>query len=81
MSLEKNKAIIRSLFEALNKQNLALLDELIASDFVVNAKQFMTPLWKGFPDLHVGIEDIIAEGDRVWVRVKETGTHTGNIVD
>lgn len=31
----------------------------------------------GFPDFHVTIEDIIAEGDKVWVRVKFTGTHTG----
>ncbi len=28
-----------------------------------------------FPDFHVTIEDIIAEGDRVCVRMKVTGTH------
>lgn len=31
----------------------------------------------GFPDLHVTIEDIIAEGDKVWIRLTQTGTHTG----
>jgi len=34
MSLEKNKAIVRSLFEAFNKKDLASLDELLAPDFV-----------------------------------------------
>jgi predicted ester cyclase len=32
---------------------------------------------KAFPDLHVTIEDVIAEGDKVWVRLRETATHTG----
>ena len=34
-------------------------------------------LIKGFPDFHMTIEDIIAEGDKVWVRTTNTGTHKG----
>jgi len=77
MSLEEKKAIIRRLFAALNKQDLSVLNEIMLPEFAESNKQFMTPLWKGFPDLHVSVDDIIAEGDKVWVRVKETGTHTG----
>jgi len=86
MSLEENKAIVRRLFEAGNKRNLALLDELMAADCVDNAlqlrsreeyKQMFTMTLKGFPDWHETIEDITAEGDKVWVRFKGTGTHTG----
>jgi predicted ester cyclase len=33
--------------------------------------------FKAFPDWHEHIEEIIAEGDMVWVRVTATGTHTG----
>jgi C-1 hydroxylase len=33
--------------------------------------------FKGFPDWHETIEDMIAEGEWVWVRVKATGTHSG----
>ena len=86
MSLEENKAIVRSLYEAYNKHNVALLDEFIAPDYVHHAqklrglesvKQYEAMIYKGFPDLHDTIEDIIAEGDKVWVRVKVTGTHTG----
>jgi len=86
MSLEENKAIIRKGIEAVNEHNLALLDELMASDFVdhtlqirglAGAKQFYIVFFKGFPDFHMAIEDIVAEGDMVWVRLKSTGTHTG----
>jgi len=86
VSLEKNKAIVRRLFGAFNKQDLALLDELIAPDYVDHPrqlrglesyKQHLTMFYKSFPDTHETIEDIIAEGDRVWIRIKGTATHTG----
>ncbi|MCJ7635087.1 ester cyclase [Candidatus Bathyarchaeota archaeon] len=84
--LEENKVIIRRWFEAENKKDLALLDEFVASDFIDNAhqlrgleayKQFLAEVIKGYPDCHETIEDMIAEGDRVWVRYQFTGTHTG----
>jgi len=34
-------------------------------------------LHTAFPDLRVEIEDIVAEGDRVAVRARWTGTHRG----
>ena len=42
-------------------------------DFV----NLFTLAFKAFPDWHEAIEDIIAKGDKVWVRVKATGTYTG----
>ncbi len=86
MSLERNKAIIRMMVEASNKRNLAVIDEFIdeymASDFVdhasqvrgrENAKQGYAKLLKDYPDFHRTIEDIIAEGDKVWWLEKVTG--------
>ena len=32
-----------------------------------------------FPDLHVTIEDVVAEGDRVVVRTTYTGTHQADL--
>ena len=86
MSLEENKAIIRRLIEVYNTHNVALLDELMAPDFLDHNlkvrsleryKQFERNFIKGFPDYHETIEDIMAEGDRVWHRLKVVGTHTG----
>ena len=86
MSLEENKAIIRRLIEAENKQNLTLLDELMAPDYIDHTvqlrgresfKQIEREFYKCFPDFYETIEDIIAEGDKVWDRFKGTGTHKG----
>jgi len=86
VSLEENKAIVRRLWEAENERNLALLDELMAPDYVDNVfqftgleeyKQMQTMFTDAFPDLHETIEDIVAEGDKVCVHFKVTGTYTG----
>ena len=86
MSLEENKVIIRKMIEAFNERNWALVDELTALDYIEHThrykgreahKQFLEMHIKGLPDFHMGIEDMIAEGDNVWVLFKVTGTHTG----
>jgi steroid delta-isomerase-like uncharacterized protein len=88
MPLEENKTIVRKMFEAINKQSISSLDKLMAPDFVLHMHTQQTQGWevnrqvvedeiKAFPDLHVAIEDIIAEGDKVCVRLQETATHTG----
>jgi C-1 hydroxylase len=43
-------------------------------------KQFAAMIYKSCSDFHETIEDIIAEGDKVWVRIKATGTHTGEFL-
>ena len=43
-------------------------------------KQGCTQFVKAFPDFHGTIEDIIAEGDKVWIRYKDTTTATGKKV-
>jgi len=86
MSLEENKAIVRRLIEAVNTQDLSSAEDLVAPDYVDHTRQlrgrealtqFATMIFKSFSDFHVTIEDIIAEGDKVWARYKITGTHTG----
>ena len=91
MSTEKNKALVRHFFEeVLNQGKLALIDELHVPDFVYhNAsrtihglesfKQYLSMLLTAFPDLHVTIEDMIGEGDRVVVRFTFRGTHQGDL--
>ena len=86
LSLEENKAIVRRLFEVFDKKNLDLLGELVAQDYVDHPRQFQglenykqhLSLWfKSFPDSHETIEDIVAEGDRVCIRIKGAATHKG----
>ena len=88
MSLEENKAIVRRFIEAYNKRNLDLIDDFVAPDYVDHTnkvgreglKQLFNMGLKAFPDWHETIEDIIAEGDKVWVRLAYTGTHKGEFL-
>jgi predicted ester cyclase len=60
------------------------VNEFLAPDYIDHTnhvgpeglKQLFTIAFKAFTDYHETIEDIIAEGDKVWVRIKATGTNT-----
>jgi predicted SnoaL-like aldol condensation-catalyzing enzyme len=80
MSTEQNKAVVRRFIEELQTtQNAALVDELLAPDYVNHFipggreafKQFSTGLSSAFPDLelHYSIEHLVAEGDYVVARI------------
>jgi C-1 hydroxylase len=87
MSAEENKATVRRFIEAYNTRNLDLFNDLVAPDYVDHThqqqgrerfKQLFTLAFSAFPDWHENVEDIIAEGDRVWVYVKATGPIQAN---
>ena len=94
MSIEQNKAVFRQIVEEIfNQGNISLFDELVAPDFIEHeelppgipvgrdgAKVLFTQLRSAFPDFNAEIEDLIAEGDRVVVRMKWTGTHEGEFM-
>jgi len=84
--LEENTIIVRRFIEANNERNLDLVDDLVAEDYIdhthqqqglENFKRLFSLAFSAFPDWHEHVLDMIAEGDRVWVRVRATGTHTG----
>jgi steroid delta-isomerase-like uncharacterized protein len=83
---DTNKRTIRRLYEdAINRGQLQLIDELVASDFVgvhgetgpAGFRTTLTGLRAGFPDIHFFIDDVIGDGDRVAVRWHWTGTQRG----
>lgn len=92
MSVEENKAIAsRAVEELWNKNNLAVVDELYATNFVSHGlpevtpdregyKQFVTISRTALPDFHTTVEDIIAEGDKVVQRFTARGTHKGEFM-
>ena len=94
MSAEQNMAIARRFIEEVwNNQNVAAIDELYAPNAIEHrdlppfdldresAKQYTAPLFSAFPDLHVTIEDMVAEGDTVVTRWTARGTHRGELMD
>ena len=92
MSTEDNKTLVRRLIEEVwNRGNLAVFDELSAPDFLFHDpglpqvhtreedKHWIAGVLDAFPDFHVAIEDVIAEGDQVVVRLTAHGTNTGEL--
>ncbi len=93
MSTETNKALVcRTSEEVWNQGKIAVLDEVLAPNFVFrdpalpephsleDYKRYVTQLRSAFPDLHFTIEDTIAEGDKVVMRWTWHGTNTGDFV-
>jgi len=93
MSTEDNKALVRRLIEEVwNQGNLTVFDEPSAPNFIhhdpdfpnfqtrQDYKQWVTESRNAFPDLHLKIEDVIAEGDQVVTRWTFRGTNTGDMV-
>ena len=80
MSAEGNKTIARRFYnELINAGEVSRGEDLVAPDFVDHPGllQFIALARAAFPDLHVAIEDLMSEGDRVAVRVTVSGTQRG----
>ena len=90
---ERNKEVVRRFIEEVqNRKNMEVFDELNAEDFVnlsappgmpsdrEGGKMFLGGFLNAFPDSHVTIDDMIAEGDRVATKKTFTGTHTGQFM-
>ena len=86
---EQNKAIVRRLFEDhWNGKNAALVSEFFAPTVSLHtpdgvltgldgASSLLQAYATAFPDFHLAIDEVVAEGDKVVVRYAFTGTHRG----
>jgi steroid delta-isomerase-like uncharacterized protein len=88
-----NKATFIRFHDAMNAGDAEIvsktIDEIVAPNVLFHApvpmdatgaqalKQVWTVLLRACPDLHVAVEDVIAEGDKVVCRNTVTGTHRG----
>jgi ketosteroid isomerase-like protein len=95
VGVEENKVLVRRLIEDVwNQGQLHLLDDMFAEGATLTVGGRTSPPggpaqvkavvahWRtAFPDFHFELADLIAEGDRVVVRVPFTGTQTGRLMD
>lgn len=91
MSVAHNQEVLRRLIEeGFNKGNYQALDSLFAAPYVEHQfglktnleglKQDIQYLRTAFPDFHLNIEDMTADGDKVWVRMTARGTNHGPFI-
>ena len=88
---ERNKAGVRRVFEeGFSQGRTEVVDEVVSpdtvdrhpfepgeADFREHLKGAIAMFRQAMPDLQASVEDIVAEGSTVAVRVRITGTHTG----
>jgi steroid delta-isomerase-like uncharacterized protein len=83
-------ALVRESVDALNAGDTARLLAVVAPDIVIHYAELPEPLhgretWRhgfelmkrAFPDLHARVDDIVAAGDKVALRLTLSGTHRG----
>jgi steroid delta-isomerase-like uncharacterized protein len=88
MDLEANKAVVRRIYEeGFNRGDVSIFETLYAKDFRHHSKtlhdvssgaagerESMLRFREAIPDVHFQIDDTLAEGDQVMVRLTLTGT-------
>lgn len=92
MSEHANEQSFRRIIEeGFTQGDLDAFDELVASHCVehqmhapdvptvgpASPKAIAGSLRRAFPDLTLTIEDLATHGDKVWARIRSTGTHDG----
>jgi steroid delta-isomerase-like uncharacterized protein len=91
-----NEATLRRFQDAINTGDIEFIsktiDEVVEPDVVIRTplpvgatgaqalKEGFGRLHRAFPDLHIKVEDVIAEGDKVVARNTVTGTHQGEYI-
>ena len=90
MGIEEHKAVVRRFVgEVFVQGNGQAIDELVAEDFVGHTwgnadreglKAAMRRVAQGLADVSFTIEDLIAEGDRVAVRLTASARHVGDFM-
>ena len=88
---QENKQIVRQFFELLDRHDTERIGQLLVSNthysFHIGGmpspvdwnehKRLLAGVNNAFPDLHHEIVDMVAEGDKVAIRLNVTGTHKG----
>jgi steroid delta-isomerase-like uncharacterized protein len=90
MSLEENKVTIRRFMELGNEQDMEAIWEsfdpqcrfpfftrLGIAPTLEGYKPFLTAFFAALPDVCFTIEEMVAEGEKVWARINIRGTHQG----
>ncbi len=92
MDCESNKAAKRKYLDAFNAQNLDVIDELFAPDYVLHMagspdlkgaeslKQMVAGSFAALSEMRAQVEDMVAEGDKVVTRWTITAVHSGEFM-
>jgi ketosteroid isomerase-like protein len=91
-SSDANKALTRQFFRRISAADLSAVDELVSDDFVeheqvpglapgkAGMRQWFEMFHSAFDPAGLKVDDMIAEGDKVFVLARMTGTQRGEFM-
>ncbi len=76
---EQNKEVVRDYYARviIGRDLDAVAEFFVDERLVEGVRSGCFRYFEAFPDLHVSLDELIAEGDRVFLRSTMTGTHDG----
>jgi predicted ester cyclase len=76
---DESKAVVRSYYDrVINGRDLDAVSEFFADERMVEGvRRGCFSYFNAFPDMHVSLDELIGEGDKVFLRSTLTGTHDG----
>jgi steroid delta-isomerase-like uncharacterized protein len=76
---EQNKNLVRRYYDqVINGRDLDAAGDYFADERTAGwVRKGCFSFFQAFPDLHVALDEFVAEGDRVFLRSTMTGTHDG----
>ena len=89
---DASKALTRQFFQRISAGDLTAVDELVSDDFVeheqvpglapgkAGVRQLFGMFHSAFDHTGVAVDDMIAEGDKVFVLARMTGTQRGDFM-
>jgi steroid delta-isomerase-like uncharacterized protein len=90
---QENIALMRNAFAALSRRDFAAAAEFLSPDFIINLagvpyqmrgrrtwRKNTEAFFNAFPDIQIETQDMFATDDKVAVRFRFTGTHTGEFL-
>ena len=77
MPTEENKALIRRAIEARNANDVEAFAAFFPAPWHEGVRRGFNSVTEAFPDVHITIEELIGEGDKIVSRWSFQGTHLG----
>ena len=78
MTVHENKALVRRMVEEIwNGHNFEKVGEFLSGDQIDESTEHVEQFLTAFPDVHVTIEDLIGEGDKVVGRLRVNASNKG----
>jgi predicted ester cyclase len=75
MTVDENKALVQRFIESVDNFKLDELEDFLSPEIARDWRAVLENF--PFSDHHIKITDLVAEGDRVAIRVETSGVHSG----